>query len=150
MRLIRCKKCGSAITTEDGLIERMNDTIHELNEKARHCKNGKMANSYLAEAASVTKMMKGIIHSTAQIEERKTTLLCEYTEIVHYLRTNNLITDEKLDELRDIGRKKAEAKNAESQANIDRIYGTYKSLYTPANNTKADPTANKAIARSNK
>lgn len=150
MRLIRCRKCGAAITTEDGLIERMNDTIHELNEKARRSKHGGIAKSYLAEAASVTKMMKGIIHSTAQIEERKNTLICEHSELVHYLRDNNLITDEKLDELRAIARKKAEAKNAESQANIDRIYGTYKSLYTPANNTKSDPTASKAIARSNR
>ena len=58
MRLIRCRKCGAALVTEDALIERMNDTIHELNEKARHSKNGKVAKSYLAEAASVTKMMK--------------------------------------------------------------------------------------------
>lgn len=150
MRLIRCRKCGSAITTEDGLIERMNDTIHELNEKARRSKDGRVANSYLAEAASVTKMMKGIIHSTAQIEARKRTMECEKAEIVHYLLANNLITQEKLDELDAIARKKAEIKNAEEQANIDRIYGTYKSLYTPSNNTKSDPTANKAIARSNK
>ena len=59
MRLIHCRKCGAALVTEDALIERMNDTIHELNEKARHSKNGKIAKSYLAEAASVTKMMKG-------------------------------------------------------------------------------------------
>lgn len=38
MRLIRCRKCGAALVTEDALIERMNDTIHELNEKARHSK----------------------------------------------------------------------------------------------------------------
>ena len=150
MRLIRCRKCGAAITTEDGLIERMNDTIHELNEKARRSKHGGIAKSYLAEAASVTKMMKGIIHSTAQIEERKNTLLCEHSELVHYVLANNLITHEKMDELRVIARKKAEIRNAEDQANIDRIYGAYKSLYTPANNTKADPTANKAIARSTK
>lgn len=51
MKLIRCRKCGAALVTEDALIERMNDTIHELNEKARHSKNGKIAKSYLAEAA---------------------------------------------------------------------------------------------------
>lgn len=50
MKLIRCRKCGAALVTEDALIERMNDTIHELNEKARHSKNGKIAKSYLAEA----------------------------------------------------------------------------------------------------
>ena len=74
MKLIRCRKCGAALVTEDALIERMNDTIHELNEKARHSKNGKIAKSYLAEAASVTKMMKGILHNTAQMEARASPL----------------------------------------------------------------------------
>ena len=80
----------------DALIERMNDTIHELNEKARHSKNGKIAKSYLAEAASVTKMMKGILHNTAQMEARKSGSSYELSEIVHYIRENDLISDEKL------------------------------------------------------
>lgn len=146
MRLIHCKKCGAALVTEDALIERMNDTIHELNKKARRSRNGKIAKSYLAEAASVTKMMKGIIHNTAQMEERATTCQLELSEIVFFLRKNKLITDEKLDELQKIAREKARARNAETQKEIDRIYGTYKSLYTPSNNTKSDPTANKAIS----
>lgn len=145
MKLIHCKKCGSAIVTENALIERMNDTIHELNEKARHSKNGKIAKSYLAEAASVTKMMKGIIHNTTQIEERRTTCSCELAEITAYLRLNGLITDEKLNELRKIAREKAEIRNAENQMNLDRIYGEYKSLYIPANTTKSDPTSTSAI-----
>lgn len=145
MKLIHCKKCGSAICSEDALIERMNDTIHELNEKARHCKNGKIARSYLAEAASVTKMMKGILHNTAQLEERRSTLQLEQSVLVRYLRENNLITDEKLNELNQIAREMAKEKNAETQKEIDRIYGKYTSLYTPSNKTKSDPTAVKAI-----
>ena len=145
MKLIHCKKCGSAIVTENALIERMNDTIHELNEKARRSKNSGIAKSYLAEAASVTKMMKGIMHNTTQIEERRTTCSCELAEITHYLRENKLVSDEKLDELRKIAREKAKAKSAESQREIDRIYGVYNSSYTPFNNTKSDPTAKKAI-----
>ena len=96
MKLIRCRKCGAALVTEDALIERMNDTIHELNEKARHSKNGKIAKSYLAETASVTKMMKGILHNTAQMEARKSGSSYELSEIVHYIRENDLISDEKL------------------------------------------------------
>jgi len=145
MKLIHCKKCGAAMVTEEALLERMNDTIHELNEKARRSKNGRVASSYLAEAASVTKMMKGIIHNTAQMEDRRITCQLEMAEIVHYLRENHLITDEKLDELRAIARDKATERNIENQRELDRIYGNYKSLYTPSNNTKADSTAKKAI-----
>lgn len=145
MKLIHCKKCGAALVTEDALLERMNDTIHELNEKARREKNGKKAHSYLAEAASVTKMMKGIIHNTAQMEDRRITCQLEMAEIVNYLRKNHLITDEKLDELRAIAREKANERNLENQKELDRIYGNYRALYTPSNNTKADKTANTAI-----
>lgn len=109
MKLIRCRKCGAALVTEDALIERMNDTIHELNEKARHSKNGKIAKSYLAEAASVTKMMKGILHNTAQMEARKSGSSYELSEIVHYIRENDLISDEKLDELRKTARERAKS-----------------------------------------
>ena len=147
MRLIHCKKCGAAMVTENGLIERMNDTIHELNEKARRSKHSGIAKSYITEAASVTKMMKGIIHNTAQMEDRRITCACEMAEIIHYIRVNNLVSDEKLDELRKIAREKAKQRNAENQKEIDRIYGVYQSSYTPFNNTKSDPTANKAIAR---
>lgn len=147
MRLIHCRKCGAALVTEDALIERMQDAIHELNEKARHTKNSRIEQSYIREAASITKMMKGIIHNTAQMEDRRMSCTLEMAEIVHYLRFNNLITDEKLDELRKIAREKARIRNAENQKEIDRLYGQYKSLYTPFNNTKSDSTAQKAIAR---
>lgn len=150
MRLIHCKKCGAAMVTENALIERMNDTVHELNEKARRSKHGGIAKSYLAEAASVTKMMKGIIHNTAQMEDRRITVACELSEIVHYLRENKLVSDEKLEELRKIAREKANKKNAENQKEIDRIYGEYKAKYTPYNNTKSDPTANRAIAKADR
>lgn len=126
MKLIRCRKCGAALVTEDALIERMNDTIHELNEKARHSKNGKIAKSYLAEAASVTKMMKGILHNTAQMEARKSGSSYELSEIVHYIRENDLISDEKLDELRKTARERAKIRNEENQKEIDRIYGKYR------------------------
>lgn len=146
MKLIHCRKCGAALVTEDALIERMNDTIHELNEKARHSKNGKVTKSYLAEAASVTKMMKGIIHNTAQIEDRKVTCAAEMAEIVHYIRENALISDEKLDELRRIARERAKIRNKENQKEIERIYGEYRGGYIPSNNTKPDKTAKKAIS----
>ena len=147
MRLIHCKKCGAALVTDDALIERMNETIHELNEKARKSKHGGIAKSYLAEAASVTKMMKGIIHNTAQLEYRRTTVQAELSEIVAYINKHNLIPDDVMNELRKTARMKAKERDAENQKEIDRIYGAYNSLYSPVNKTKADPTANKAIRK---
>lgn len=147
MKLIHCRKCGASIVTDEGLIERMSDAIHELNEKARNEKNPRISHSYICEAASVTKMMKGIIHNTTQMEDRKITCSAEMGELVHYLLENDLITTEKLDEIRKEARRKANIKNKENQKEIERIYGKFESLYVPSNKTKPDPTANKAIKR---
>ena len=56
-------------------------------------------------------MMKGIIHNTAQMDDRKVTCAAEMAEIVHYIRENALISDEKLDELRRIARERAKIRN---------------------------------------
>lgn len=147
MRLIHCKKCGSAIVTEDSLVERMQDYIAELNQKARKCKKYSDKCSYIQEASSVTKMMKGILHNTAQMQERKVTCNCELSEIVHYIRENHLVSDEKLDELRSVARGKAKLKNEQEQKEIERIYGNFQNLRTPFNKTKSDPTANAALKK---
>lgn len=145
MKLIHCKKCGAAIVTENGLVERMQDYIHELNEKARKSKDGRVAKSYLAEAASVTKMMKGILHNTTELEKRRVTCASELAEIIKYIRSNGLISDEKLSELRKNARKKAKEKNSINQKELDRIYAEWNKLDTPFNRTKRDDTAKKAI-----
>lgn len=147
MRLIKCRKCGTPILPEDTLLQNMMEMHHELCQKSRQAKNMKKANSYIQEAAVLKKMITGIIHQTAQMEDRKVTNVCEMSEIVNYIRENNLVTDEKLDELRRIGREKAKQKNYENQKEIDRIYGRYKELYVPSNQTKADKTANTAIKK---
>lgn len=147
MRLIHCQKCGTAIVTEDAFVERMQDAVHELNEKARKTRNNKNAQSYIREASSITKMMKGILHNTAQMTDRKLTCQLEMCEIVYYLRKNNLISDEKLDELRETARKKAEARNSENEKEIQRIYADYHSIYNLSNRTKADLTAERAVTK---
>ena len=69
----------------------------------------------------------------------------ELAEIVAYIRNNDLISDEKLSELRDVARKKAKERNLANQKELDRIYGQYSSLYVPSNTTKPDKTAKTAI-----
>lgn len=145
MRLIKCKKCGATVCTEDAMIERMSDTIHDLHEKARHSR-GENKQSYMQEAAAVKKMLTQIIHTTAQMEDRKTTKNMELTEIIHYIRENHLITDEKLHELQENARRKAEERNKADQEVIEKVYGEYKTTYNPFNSTKADKTSMSAIA----
>ncbi len=61
------------------------------------------------------------------MEERKTSVLNELSEIIHYIRFNNLVSDEKLDELRKIAREKAKEKNKKDEREIKRVYGEFES-----------------------
>jgi len=145
MKLVHCKKCGAAIVTEDALLERMQDMVNELAEKQRKCKRQIDRDSYAAQIKSITKMMTGIRHHYSQMEERKTTVLSELSEITHFILANNRVTPDELDVLRKIAREKADKKNKAEQAEIERIYGEYKTTYDPFNRSNSDKTANQAI-----
>lgn len=143
MRLMKCKKCGTPMMLDTYAVENMYCAMQECNEKARKAKNPSLRNSYVQEASQIRKMISQTIHRTTQIEERKNTFLCELSEIVHYINENNLISHEKLNELRKIAREKASIKNKEDENQIKKIYGEFESALT--NRSKKDPTAHKAI-----
>jgi len=142
LRLIRCRKCGTAISSFDNYFEQMILAMGELNQKALKC-HGSDRNLYLQQIAQLKSMIKQVQHLSGQIEERKTTVLCELSEIVHFLRENVVIADSTLSYLKEIGRKKAKIKNQQDEAKINAIYGDFENIFT--NKTKRDETANRAI-----
>ncbi|MBE6067967.1 MAG: hypothetical protein E7211_09790 [Clostridium lundense] len=143
MRLVKCRKCGTPIMLDNVIEENMFLAMQECNEKARKVRNVALKNSYIQEASQIKKMITQIQHRTTQMEERKNTVLCELSELVHYLRFNKIITDEKLNELRAIAREKAEIANKNDEDTIKKIYGDFESILT--NRSKKDPTSYKAI-----
>ena len=144
MKLIRCKKCGTVVSSSDTYLEQMILAMNECNRKALTGPKYDR-NSYVQQAIQIRKMITHVQHLTYTMEERKATVLSELSEIVHYLRVNNLITDEKLNELRDIARHRAALKNKQEEEAIDKLYGNFENLFV--NRTRSDTTANKAISR---
>lgn len=146
MRLLRCRKCGTVITTQDTMVETMFEEVKRLNglaEKAAAKGANKLSSTYQQQSAQVFKMMKQIVHLTAQSDEHLRRIENEKHTLVNYLFDNNLITQEKLCELETEARKKAADKNAKDQKEIERIYGQFNSVCQ--NRTKANPTESKAI-----
>lgn len=146
MRLIRCRKCGAMITTEETMVECMMEEVERLNrlaEKDAKYNKGKLKMLYTQQSAQVYKMMKQIIHLTSQMDEHNRQLNQEKGVLVHYLLQNNLITLEKLHELEAYARERAALADAQDQKKIAEIYGVFQS--DTVNRTKADPTAWKAI-----
>lgn len=143
MRLVKCRKCGTPIMMDSYFVENMFEVMQEINEKARKTKNDTLRLAYLQQAKQIQKMITQVQHRSTQMEERKTMVTCEMSEIVNYIRKNNLVSDEKLDELRKIARERAKIKNTEEEKIIKNIYGEFENMMV--NKTKKDTTANKAL-----
>lgn len=143
MRMIRCNKCGTMVASSDTALERMMDEAREERKLAKkeEIEGNRLllsAKNRRENAKQLDKLANQIRHRYCQIEERKTTLVSEMGEICHYILTNDLITPEKLDELRAKARADAKIKNEADEREIEALYKDY-SGYT-GNRTKPDPT----------
>lgn len=136
MKLIRCRKCGAVITTNDTIMQNYMDEIERLSKLA--IRDRKNASVYLNKAASLRKISTQIIHLTAQRDEDMRRLTNELGELVSYIRENGLISDDKLYELQEIARKRARQKNAEDEKRVEALYGNFNSIL--GNSSRRDPT----------
>lgn len=143
MRLIKCRKCGATIATDETFIQRMLDDINILSEKAR--KDKRNASSYLQQASAIKKIMNQYLHRTAQMDDHRMRLLYEHKVLVHYVLDNGLVSQEKLNELDEIARKKYADKQAFNQQEVERLYGGFENI--SINRTKADPTERKVMGK---
>lgn len=154
MRMIRCKKCGTMIASEDTILERIMDEAREErsiseNElrKANELieKGNKIlasSNTHKNNAKQLDKLATQIMHMTTQLEVRKGEKEKEKSILVQYLLENNLITKEKLNELDAIAKEQNRIAIERDQRELDLLYKSY-SDYT-GNRTKSDPTYKKA------
>lgn len=141
MRLIKCRKCGATICTDEAFQERMLDAIAECHKQAR--KDRKNANTYLQEAAAYKKILTQYLHRTAHYESDLRKEQNEKSVLVAYVLQNGLVSQEKLNELSEIGRERAAANDRKDAKEIERLYGQAKNPLF--NTTKSDPTAREAI-----
>lgn len=135
MKLLRCRKCGTMITTQDNLMRNYMDEIERLNKLALKDKRNRVV--YQQQASQLTKVMKQILHATTQMEESRRKLQNELSVLTTYIRDNGLIPDEKLHELRDKGREQAKKKNEEDEKLIEQLYGNFNSIL--GSSSRRDP-----------
>lgn len=141
MRLIKCRKCGATICTDEAFQERMLDAIAECHKQAR--KDRKNANSYLQEASVYKKILNQYLHRTALYETELRLERNEKGVLAAYVLQNGLISQEKLNELNAIARERAAANDREDAKIIEQLYGQVNNPLF--NNTKADPTVKAAL-----
>lgn len=155
MKMIRCRKCGTMVASEDSIIERIMDevreerklAIKELKKGNALKKNGKTilgdeliisSKERMKNASQLEKFQRQLMHQQTQLVWRSELKERQFSVLVRYLFDNHLITEEKLNELETIAIKEAENNAKEEERKIDLIYKSY-SDYT-SNRTKADTT----------
>lgn len=126
MKLLRCKKCGAVITTNETMMQNYMEEIDRLSKMA--IKDKRNAAVYLNQAASLRKISTQILHLTAQCDSDNRRLLNELGELIHYVRENNLVSDEKLSEIQAAGREKARKNNEADEKRIEELYGNFNSI----------------------
>lgn len=145
MRMIRCRNCGTMVSTTSIMEERIMDEI--LEERNLAIKDRKNVSIHLQNAKMMNKYLMQIQHLNAQIEQRRTTVESEKHHLVHYLLDNNILSEEKIHELEEEARVIACEQIRKDEESIKRQYEGY-ARYTgnmTMNRTKSDPTAKMAI-----
>lgn len=141
MKLLRCRKCGATITTNDEVMRNYMEEIDRLTRLAiKDRKNGPF---YQMQAASLKKIVTQIMHLTAQNDEKMRIVTNELAFLNDYVREHHLVPDEKLWELRDAARERARKRIAEDEKKIEELYGNFNSIL--GNRSRRDPTENKAL-----
>lgn len=143
MRLIKCRKCGATIATDETFIQRMLDDINILSEKAR--KDKRNCNSYIQQAAAIRKIMQQYLHTTANMDERRRELQCKLSILWNYVHDNNLIEEGKLIELMNKGEEIAQQRIKAEEERVNELYRGFENI--SINRTKADPTAKQGERR---
>ena len=143
MKLIKCKKCGTPIISNDLMLQRLLDGMQEANKNALKAKNGPQKNVYIQQASQYKQLIKSITHTTAQLEERHRYLNAELKELVRYLAENGIMTYDEIGLIQNKAREKAQKGMDEDKKKLNKLYQDgYNEL---SNNSKLDITYNKAI-----
>lgn len=143
MRLIKCRKCGATIATDETFVQRMLADINDLSEKARRDK--KNSGSYLQQASAIRKLMQQYLHTTANMDERRRELQCKLSILWNYVHDNNLIEEKLLYELMEKGEAIAKQRIAEEEERVNELYRGFENL--SINRTKRDPTEKQGLRR---
>lgn len=143
MKLVKCRKCGTAVMTDDTLLETMVDEMNECNRLSRTTKDPSKRNSYLQQASQLKKMVTQIQHRTTEMETRKYSNLTTLARLKAFVVENNLMTWDQINEIEDKAIAESKLKDKKDSEDLEKIYGSYRN--SMVNRTNKDTTARQAF-----
>lgn len=141
LRLMKCKKCGATICTDEAFVERALDKINYL--AAETVRDHRNKTIYLGQISTIKSIVKQYLHQTAQMDTDNRRLKNELNVLVHYVLDNNLVSQEKMNELNAIARKKAAINEEIASQEVERLYGQFENMF--ADKARKDPTERKVV-----
>lgn len=142
MRLIKCKKCGATIMTNETLLSDMQQEYNELIKKSKRVR-GADKQIVAQQLKHINKIMVAVCQCTTEAEIRKNDAYNELILLKKYIKNNDLIGYETLDKIRDEAKKITSKKIREDEKYIENLYGDFENVF--CNRTKKDLTAEKAL-----
>ena len=143
MKLIKCRKCGTPVVSNDLMLQRLLDGMEEANKNALKANNHKQRTAYIQQASQYKQLIKSIMHITQQTEKRGRYLECEIKDLTSYLVDNNLMTYDEIGIIQNKARERANKEIEEDKKKLDKLYKeSHNELF---NKSKSDTTARSAI-----
>ena len=143
MKLIKCRKCGTPVVSNDLMLQRLLDGMEEANNNAIRARNYSQRNVYVQQASQYKQLIKSIMHITQQTEKRGRYLECEIKALTSYLVDNNLMTYDEIGIIQNKARERANKGIEEDKKKLDKLYKeAHNELF---NKSKSDTTARGAI-----
>ena len=142
MKLVKCKKCGATVMTDETLLSGLQEEYNELVKKSQRAK-GASKQIIAQQLKHLTKTMTAICHSTSESEIRKLNAYNELNLLKKYIVEHQIISQEILDEIRSSARKLTKRKSAEDEKKIAELYSDFENHF--CNKTKRDATYDEAL-----
>ena len=142
MKLIKCKKCGSSIMTDETVLAAMQEEYNALVKKS-HKARGADKQLIVQQLKHLHKMMVAVCHSSSEGEIRRNNAHNELCALKKYIVENNIISFDVLDRIQNEARELTLKKIAEDEKKIAEQYGDFENTF--CNRTKADPTPKEAL-----
>lgn len=143
MKLVKCRKCGTAIMTDDSLLENMVEEMNECNRLSRKAKTVQQRNAYLQQASQLKKMITQIQHRTTEMETRSRSGRILIGKLKQYVLENNLMTTDQIEKFEKDAALEVAIGNKKDGEVIESVYGSYHN--SMANRTNKDTTARTAL-----
>ncbi len=143
MRLIKCRKCGTSVATDNTVLESLIGQMNSCSSAARKCKPSQR-NSYAQQAAQLGKLITQIQHRETMLEQRRSESL-NLKMLKGYLIENKLMSYEQLDEVERKANLENQKKIEQDEKAIQKLYGEAQNV--TINRSNKDDTANNAFKR---